>query len=144
MVVLLLKTARGLDMKTKVAVIRASLVLLAISGSGAIADPRGNEEWEARKAQMEYERKQNKRDREWEREERKRYQEVAREERKHQEEMAREERKHQEEMWREGGYSDGEPEYGYGVDETYEPDYPEDKAYQIIKTVRDLTETLNQ
>lgn len=37
MVFLLLNTERGLDMKTKVAMIRASVMLLAISASGAIA-----------------------------------------------------------------------------------------------------------
>jgi hypothetical protein len=119
-------------------------MLLAISGSGALADPPGKEEREARKAQMEYEREQRKRDREWEREERKHYQELEREERKHREEMAREERKHQDEMWRERGYGDEEPAYGYGVDESYDPDYPEDKAYRILKEVRDLTETLER
>ena len=131
-------------MKAKVAMIHASVMLLAISGSSAFADPPGKEEWEARKAEMEYEREQRKRDREWEREERKHYQELEREERKHREEMAREESKHQEEMWREGGYSLEEPGYGYGVDESYEPDYPEDKAHRIMKGVRDLTESLNQ
>jgi hypothetical protein len=118
-------------------------MLPAISGSGALADPHGKGEREVRKAQMEYEREQRKRDREWEREERKHYRELEREERKHLEEMAREERKHQEETWREGGYSSEEPAYGYGGDESYEPDYPEDKAYRILKDARELTETLN-
>ena len=131
-------------MKAKTAFACASVMLLAVSGSGAFADPPGKGEREVRKAQMEYEREQRKRDREWEREERKRYQELEREDRKHLEEMAREESKHQDEMWREGGYGLDEPTYGYGVDESYETDYPEDKAYRVLKEVRDLTETLKQ
>jgi hypothetical protein len=131
-------------MKTKVVFMRASVMLLAIPSFGAIADPPGKERWEARKAEMEYEREQRKRDREWEREEQKHYEELDREERKHLEEMAREERKYQEETWREGGYSSEEPGYGDGVDDPYEPDYPEDKAHRIIKGARDLMETLSQ
>lgn len=131
-------------MKAKAAFILTGVMLLAISGSGALADPPGKGEREVRKAQMKYEREQRKRDRAWEREERKHYRELEREERKHLEEMARDESKHQEEMWREGGYGLDEPAYGYGVDESYESDYPEDKAYRILKDVRDLTEILKQ
>jgi chromatin assembly factor 1 subunit A len=120
------------------------LVVFAISGSCALADPPGKEEREARKAEMEYDRDQSKREREWEREERKHYQELEREERKHQEEMAREERKHQEEMWREGGYGLDERGYEYGVDDSYEPEYIEDKVQRIIKDVRDLTNLRSQ
>jgi hypothetical protein len=109
------------------AIICGGILVLAFCGSSALADSPEEEAWEARKEQMEYEREQRKREREWEREERKHYRE-----------MAREEREHQEEMWREGGYAVEQPDYGYGVDDAYEPEYIEDKVYRIIKDVRDL------
>ena len=131
-------------MKAKDAFIRGTVMMLAISGSGAFADPYGKEDWEPRKEQMEYEREQMKRDREWEREERKYYKKLERKERKHLEKMMRKERKHRDEMWREGDYTLEESGYEYGVDKSYAPDYPEDKVYRIIQDVRDLTEPVDQ
>jgi len=126
------------------AIICGSVILLAISGSGALSDPPRKEEWVAGKGQMKYEREQRKRDREWEREERKYYKKLERKERKHEKKMAREERKYQEETWDEGDYTLEQSEYEYGVDDLYEPDYVEDKVYRVIKDVRDLTNTFDQ
>ena len=131
-------------MKAKDAFIRGTLMMLAISGSGAFADSRGKEYWEPRNERMEYEREQRKRDREWEREERKYYKKLERKERKHLEKMTRKERKHRDEMWPEGDYTLEESGYEYGVDESYAPEYAEDKVYRIIKDVRDLAEPLDQ
>jgi len=140
----LIEATRGEDVKPKDAFIRGTVMLLAISGSGAFADPPGKEDWEPRKERMGYEREQRKRDRQWEREERKYYKKLERKERKHVEKMTRKERKYQEEMWREGDYTLEDQGDGYGVDQPYEPDYTEDKIYRIIKDLRDLTEPLNQ
>ena len=72
-----IETTRGEDVKPKDAFIRGTVMLLAISGSGAFADPPGKEDWEPRKERMGYEREQRKRDREWEREERKYTQQIS-------------------------------------------------------------------
>lgn len=130
-------------MKANKALTCGSILVLAISGSSVLADPPGKERWDARKAQMEYEREQAKRGRELEREERKYYQELEREERKRQREVAREERQYQEETWEDGGYTLGEPGYEYAVDGSYEPEYIEDKVYRIIKQARDLNDAFN-
>lgn len=131
-------------MKAKDALICGTLMLLSISGFGAFADPPGKDDWEPAKERLGYEREQRKRDREWEREERKYDKKLERKERKRLEKRTRKERKYQEETWREGDYALEEPIYEYGVDQSYGPDYAEDKIYRIIKDVRDLTEPLNQ